>query len=132
MWHQHFKFSSISFIKCQLLLLFIYLEVSWKAGVEFFVIIQLKICSCHAICIVQTLYSYYFIDIIKILINSYTAQHPYNCNKDWIDFKFKRIKCRSFGWQWKHSLKKILDSTIILGNVGVEELVASYYLVSSK
>lgn len=29
-------------------------------------------------------------------------------------------------------LKKILDSTIILGNVGVEELVASYYLVSSK
>lgn len=39
---------------------------------------------------------------------------------------------RSFGWQWKHSLKKILDSTIILGNVGVEELVASYYLVSSK
>lgn len=29
-------------------------------------------------------------------------------------------------------LKKILDSTIILDNVGVEELVASYYLVSSE
>lgn len=29
-------------------------------------------------------------------------------------------------------LKKILDSIIIFGNVGVEELVVFYYLVSSK
>lgn len=29
-------------------------------------------------------------------------------------------------------LKKILDSIIIFGNAGVEELVVFYYLVSSK
>lgn len=85
----------------------------------------------YAICIVQTLYSYYFIDedlgqlllLPCILIIAIKIE---------LILSSRELSVDHSGDNESIHLKKILDSTIILGNVGVEELVASYYLVSSK